>query len=249
MREWIVGRHPVYEVLRAGRRQPFKLLIAQGVQEKGRLEDILRLCKLKRIAVENVPRSRLDAYGEVHQGVALQVSEYPYGDLGELLARIQRSREPASLLILDALQDPQNLGTLLRTAEAVGIQGVLIPKRRTATISPAVVSASSGACEHLFIVQANLAQAIGQLKDAGIWIIGLDNSERAKTPDQIHLDIPVALVVGNEAQGIRQLVRKSCDVLMSLPMRGRVESLNAAVAGSVALYLTWQARGYPVLEK
>ncbi len=126
----------------------------------------------------------------------------------------------------------------------MGVHGVLLPYRRTATVTPAVVSASSGASEHLLIAQTNLAQAIGTLKQADIWVIGLDGSDSAQPLQQVRLDGPMALVVGNEGDGMRSLVRDSCDILMRLPMRGQIESLNAAVAGSIALYLAWQARDY-----
>ena len=244
MKEWIVGRNPVYEALRAGRRQFFRLQVAQGVYEKGRLAEIIYTCTANQIPVERLPRQRLDVLGDGHQGVALETSDYPYSNLPDLLALAYESREPAFLLILDALQDPQNLGTLLRTAEAVGVQGVLLPLRHTATVTPAVVSASSGASEHLLIAQANLAQAIESLKKAGVWVVGLESNPTAQDPNHVRMDGPLALVVGNEGQGMRSLVRDSCDLLLRLPMRGQVESLNAAVAGSVALYLAWQARGF-----
>jgi 23S rRNA (guanosine2251-2'-O)-methyltransferase len=244
MREWIYGRNPVYETLRARRRQPFRLQLAQGLQEKGRLEDILKLAKSRKIPVEAVPRQRLDAYGSGHQGIALEASAYPYSDVATILDRSQSRQQAPFLLLMDTVQDPQNLGTLLRTAEIVGIHGVLLPYRRTATVTPAVVSASSGASEHLLIAQTNLAQAISALKQADIWVIGLDGSDYAQPLQQVRLDGPLALVVGNEGQGMRSLVRDSCDILMRLPMRGQIESLNAAVAGSIALYLAWQARDF-----
>ena len=173
----------------------------------------------------------------------LEASEYPYSALADVLALAARRGEAPFVLILDVLQDPQNLGTLLRTAEAVGIHGVLLPFRHTATVTPAVVNSSSGATEHLLIVQVNLAQAIQQLKEENIWVIGLDAGPEAQPLDQVSLDGPLALVIGGEGSGMRALVRKSCDGLMRLPMRGKVESLNAAVAGSVALYFAWQRRG------
>jgi 23S rRNA (guanosine2251-2'-O)-methyltransferase len=150
--------------------------------------------------------------------------------------------EPPFILILDVLQDPQNLGTLLRTAEAVGVHGVLLPLRHAATVTPAVVNASSGASEHLLIAQANLAQAITALKEAGLWVIGLEAGPGAQPPEQVRLDGALALVVGGEGSGMRDLVRKSCDMLLRLPMRGQVASLNAATAGSIALYLASRAR-------
>lgn len=243
MREWITGRNPVYETLRARRRTCFRLLVAQGVQEKGRLLEILQFCQQRRISIEYVPRPRLDAIAEGHQGVALEASAYPYCALQDILLLAEARSEAPFVLILDALQDPQNLGTLLRTAEGVGVHGVLLPLRHTATITPAVVSASSGASEHLLIAQANLAQAIAALKEAGVWVVGLHGGREAEPAGRVRLNGPIALVVGSEGQGMRPLIRESCDILMRLPMRGKVESFNAAVAGSIALYLAWQARG------
>lgn len=242
MREWINGRNPVYEVLRAARRQVFRLQIAQGVQEKGRLAEIASLCQRGRIPIERTQRNQLDARFPNNQGVALEVSSYPYSDLVDMLALAEKRKEPPLLLILDTLQDPQNLGTLLRTAEIVGVHGVLLPLRHTATVTPAVVHASSGASEHLLITQLNLAQAIETLKREDVWVVGLEGDPAEAVPSDVRLDGPLALVVGSEGEGMRSLVRKSCDVLLRLPMRGHVESLNAAVAGSVALYLAWQAR-------
>ncbi len=244
MREWIFGRNPVYEVLRSQRRHLFQLLIAQNIQSKGRLDEILEMSDQIGLAVRRVPRGRLDEISSNHQGIALEVSSYPYCTLEEILELANQSQETPLLLILDTLQDPQNLGTLLRTAEAVGVHGVLLPYRRTATVTPAVVSASSGASEHVLITQTNLAQAIARLQSAGIWVVGLESDFEAISPDQVDLDGPLALVVGNEGQGLRRLVKKSCDLLMRLPVGGKVESLNASVAGSIALYLAWQARQY-----
>jgi 23S rRNA (guanosine2251-2'-O)-methyltransferase len=244
LREWILGRNPVYEVLRSGRRHAFRLQIAEGAQEKGRLAEIVQICESRKISLRRVPRRQLDALGDGHQGAALETNPYPYSGLADILEMAGRRDEAPFVLILDALQDPQNLGTLLRTAEGVGVHGVLLPYRRTATITPAVVSASSGASEHLLVAQTNLAQAIASLKEAGVWVIGLESGEPASYPDQVRLDGALALVVGSEGQGMRSLVRSSCDLLLRLPMRGEVDSLNAAVAGSVALYFAWQARNF-----
>ena len=244
MKEILTGRNPVYEALRAQRRQGFRLLTAEGAQEKGRLGEILQLCTARKIPCERVQRTRLDNLGAHHQGVALEASGYPYADLTDMLDRADQRNEPPFLLILDTLQDPQNLGTLLRTAEAVGVHGVLLPLRHTVTVTPAVVHASSGASEHLLIAQANLAQSIEALKTAGVWVIGLESSSLGVEANRLRLDGPLALVVGSEAVGMRPLVRESCDGLLRLPMRGKVESLNASVAGSIALYLAWQARQF-----
>lgn len=242
MKEWITGRNPVYETLRARRRQAFRLLLAEGAQEKGRLEEILGLLAGRKIPIERVNRQRIDALGENAQGVALEASAYLYSGLEDILSRAEQRGEPPFILILDALQNPQNLGTLIRTAEAAGMHGVILPLRHAAGVTPAVVSASAGACEHMLIVQANLAQAMRILKEAGVWVIGLEGSTQALPPEQVRLDGPIALVVGGEGEGMRLLVRSSCDLLMNLPMKGKVDSLNAAVAGSIAIYLALMAR-------
>jgi 23S rRNA (guanosine2251-2'-O)-methyltransferase len=244
MREWITGKNAVYEVLQARRRHIFSLRIAQGAQEKGRLDDILDECQQRGIPVERVNRQLLDQLNPEHQGLALETSGYSYSSLDEMLSIADKRDEPPFLLILDTLQDPQNLGTLLRTAEIVGVHGVLLPFRRTATVTPAVVIASSGASEHLLVAQTNLVQAMDALKDQHTWIVGLEASPEARLPQEIDLSGPIALVVGSEASGMRRLTRDACDFLLRLPMRGHINSLNAAVAGSIALFLTWQARNF-----
>jgi 23S rRNA (guanosine2251-2'-O)-methyltransferase len=244
MREWISGRNPVYETLRAGRRQPYRLQIAQGSQEKGRLEEIIHLGSQRKLPIERPNRQQMEARFPEGQGVALETGEYPYSNIADMLLLAEQRGESPLLLLLDTLQDPQNLGTLIRTGEIVGAHGVVLPLRHTATVTPAVVHASSGACEHMLIAQANLAQAIDSLKEYGVWVVGMESSLEAQLPGQVRLDGPLALVVGSEGEGMRPLVRKSCDLLMRLPMRGQIDSLNAAVAGSVALYLVWQARGF-----
>ena len=245
MRETIYGRNPVYETLRAGRREPFRLQIAEGVQERGRLVEILNLSTRRKIPLERVPRARLDKLTDSHQGVALEVSGYPYVGLDDILQKAQAVGEPLFVLILDSLQNPQNLGTLIRTAEALGVHGVVIPTHRAAGITPAVVSASAGASEHMLVVQANLAQSIRQLKQAGAWVVGLDEAVDSKSPSEVRLDGALAVVVGSEGEGIRPLVRSECDFMLRLPMQGQIQSLNASVAGSVALYLAYLARQNP----
>lgn len=242
MKEWIAGRNPVYEALRASRRQFFRLWIAEGVEDSTRLSEIQALATQRRLPVERVPRPRLNALGENPQGVALEASHYPYAALDDILVAARGRDDPLFVLVLDAIQNPQNLGSLLRTAEAVGVHGVVIPLARAARVTPAVVSASAGACEHLLIAQANLAQALTELKEAGAWVVGLEALPEALPPEKAPLDGPLALVVGSEGEGMRALVRRSCDFLVRLPMRGRVASLNAAVAGSIALYLAYRAR-------
>ncbi len=245
MTEWIYGRNPVYEALKAGRRQAYRLLLAQGAQEKGRLDDILRLCERNQIPIERVTRQKLDGITSNHQGVVLETTVFEYAMLQDIMEVAEERAEPPFILILDALQDPQNLGTLIRTAEVTGVHGILIPLRHTVGVTPAVAAASSGACEHILVSQVNLAQAIEVLKEAGVWVVGLEGGEGGQPPNSLRLDGPIALVVGSEGQGMRPLVRNSCDMLLQIPMRGMIESLNAAVAGSVALYWVWQARGFP----
>jgi 23S rRNA (guanosine2251-2'-O)-methyltransferase len=165
------------------------------------------------------------------------VSEYPYVGIEDMLDLAQTRGEPALILLLDVIQNPQNLGTLLRTAEAVGAHGVIIPQRRGVEVTQAVVNASSGASEHVLIAQVvNLVAAITELKEHEVWITGMDNLPEARPLDQADLRGAIGLVVGNEGEGMRRLVRESCDFLVKLPMRGQVDSLNAAVAGSIVLY-------------
>jgi 23S rRNA (guanosine2251-2'-O)-methyltransferase len=243
MRETISGRNPVFESLHARRRDVFRLLVAEGVAERGRLTEILNLAAQRKIPVERVPRFRLDKLSDSHQGVALEVSGYPYVGLDDILENASARHETLFVLILDTLQNPQNLGTLIRTAESVGVHGIIIPTHRAAEITPAVVSASAGACEHMLVVQANLAQAILRLKQAGAWVVGLDEEGK---PVGAYGDLPwqgaLVVVVGSEGEGLRPLVKSECDFLLHLPMQGQIQSLNASVAGSVALYLAYLAR-------
>lgn len=243
MRETIYGRNPVYETLRAKRRDVFRLQIAEGAQERGRLAEILELSALRKIPVERVARTRLDKLSDSHQGVALEASGYPYVGLDDIFENASARNEALFVLVLDTLQNPQNLGTLIRTAEAVGVHGIVIPTHRAAEITPAVVSASAGASEHMLVVQANLAQAILQFKQADAWVVGLDEEGK---PVGAENDPPwqgaLVVVVGSEGEGLRPLVKSACDFLLRLPMQGQIQSLNASVAGSVALYLAYLAR-------
>ncbi|HET7011372.1 MAG TPA: 23S rRNA (guanosine(2251)-2'-O)-methyltransferase RlmB [Anaerolineales bacterium] len=238
----ITGRRAVLEILRAGRRRVQRLYVAEGAQARGALAEILGEAETRGVPVARVGRDNLP--GEDAQGLAAEVEPYPYSDLGEILDRAAAGGEPILALLLDAIQDPQNLGTLLRTAEAVGVHGVILPYRQGVGVSPAVVRVSSGASEHLLVARENLAQAMARLKEAGAWLVGLDMDPGAEPLDQADLRGPLGLVVGGEGSGLRRLVRESCDRLVRLPMRGRLGSLNAAVAGSVVLYAAWAQRGY-----
>ena len=242
MKEWIVGRNPVFECLRADRRHFFRLWIANGVEPKGKITEILTLAEQNKITTDSVERAQMAGFGDNPQGVALQVSAYPYVNLDEILEQSRQNDEALFLLVLDSLQDPQNLGTLIRTAEAVGVHGIIIPEHRTASITPAVVHASSGASEHVRVAQMNLAQAIKKIQMADGWVVGLESGEDAQIFEEKWLTGPLALVVGSEKEGMRELIKQSCDRLLRLPMSGKVDSMNAAVAGSIALYLAFMQR-------
>jgi 23S rRNA (guanosine2251-2'-O)-methyltransferase len=175
-----------------------------------------------------------------HQGVVAEMSEFRYADVDEILARaIQRDEYPL-VLALDRIQDVHNLGALIRTAEAVGAHGVIIPQRRAAGVTPAVYKSSAGAVAHLLVARVtNLVRTLKQLQEAGLWIVGLDVGAD-RDYDEVDWAMPLCLVVGSEGEGLGRLVRETCDFLVRLPMRGRVESLNAAVAGSIVLYTAWR---------
>jgi 23S rRNA (guanosine2251-2'-O)-methyltransferase len=245
--EILIGRNPVLESLRAGRRQAGRVLLAEGVHEERTVSEILAAARANRLQVVRVPRTELDRLAQHanHQGVALETASFPYATVPDMLSAAAAAGEPPFLLLLDLLQDPQNVGTLLRTAEAVGVHGVVLQRRRAVGITPAVVNASSGAVEHLLVAQeTNLSRTMEQLKEDGLWFYGLEISPQATLYSVADLSGPLGLVVGSEGAGLRRLVRETCDVIIRLPMRGRVESLNAAVAGSIALYACWQQRQF-----
>jgi len=240
--EYIWGRHPVAEALGAGGRVR-RVLVARGARESG-LTEVLESAERGHVSVDYVPRERLDqiAHGANHQGIVAVVEPWRYHDVNDLLALAVQRGEPPLLLALDSVQDVQNLGSLIRTAEAVGAHGVILPEHRAAGITPTVVKSAAGAVAHLPVAQVtNLTRTLDDLKARGIWIIGMAGEAR-DTIGKTDLDRPLALVVGNEGKGLGRLVRDHCDLLVRLPMRGQVNSLNAAVAGSIALYAAWQAR-------
>ena len=240
--EWLYGRQAVREALRANRRRFFRLVLAAENRPKAVLEEIHDLASRANLRVELCRRGDLGWLPGGHQGVGLECSPYPYVRPAEILSPPGEAGEPPCLLILDQLQDPQNLGTLLRTADAVGVCGILIPPRRSVGVTSAVSNASAGAAEHLRIAQANLAQSIVRLKEQGLWILALESGPEAEDIEDVDFSGPIALVVGNESQGLRSLVREESDRRIRIPMRGHVDSLNAGVAGSLALYAVWHAR-------
>lgn len=244
-RELIYGRQAVRETLRAGRRRLDTLYQARGMQPNPVLTEIVERAQQAGISIETVSREQLDArLGPVnHQGVALAVGPYPYADWTEALDRAAQQGQPPLLLLLDRVQDPQNLGALLRTAEACGVHGVILPRHRTAHVTPAVVHASAGASEHLLIAEVtNLVETMRRLQKQGLWLVGLDLRPEAQPLEALDLSGPLGIVVGSEGFGLGRLVAETCDWLLYLPMAGRINSLNAAVAGSIVLYHAMRRR-------
>ncbi|MEO1288474.1 MAG: 23S rRNA (guanosine(2251)-2'-O)-methyltransferase RlmB [Chloroflexota bacterium] len=247
MSEFIYGLWPIMESLRAGRRSFEKLVLADSMDEKGLVGEITSLAREKGIDVSRVQRRILDdvSDGSNHQGVALRTDGYPYSEISDVLELAQSRDEKPFILILDLLKDPQNVGSLMRVADAVGVHGIVMQDRRQVDITPAVVASSSGAVEHLHVVQVtNLVTAMKELKDNDVWIVGMDVAPGMPALDKQDLNMALGLVMGSEGEGMRRLVRDTCDFLVTLPMRGQVGSLNVATAGSIALYAAWQARGW-----
>ncbi len=236
MPDYLFGRRAVLEALRA--HHPIReVLVARGVHPRGALRELMTLAQQAGVQVRELPRVELDRLSRHHQGVLALTLPFSYVELEDLLATARTRREPPFLLMLDSVQDPQNLGTLLRTAEAVGMHGVIIGERRAAGVTPAVVKASAGAVAHLAIAQVtNLARTVEELKRANVWVIGLENRPAARDLRDIDLKMPLLLVLGSEGAGLSRLVREKCDFLVRLPMWGQVDSLNVAVAGSIVLY-------------
>lgn len=235
----IYGRQPVLETLRAGRRTIHRLLVYDGASPSSELTELQALADRARIPIVPIDRRRLDQMAEDghHQGVIAEVDGYPYAGLQEVLCRAAQSGPSALVLLLDHVQDPQNLGSLLRSAEAAGVDGVLLPVDRAAGVSPAAVRASAGAAEHVRVVRVtNLVHTMKTLKEAGLWIAGLEATPDAALYTEADLNRGLGLVVGSEGQGLGRLVRETCDFLIRLPLLGRVGSLNAGVAGALALY-------------
>jgi 23S rRNA (guanosine2251-2'-O)-methyltransferase len=232
-------------MLRASRRKVYHVYVSRHAQRGVILDQIIAAAEQRGRPAVEAPIALLDSVGSVnHQGVLAETGLYPYVELEEILpagllpgapSTGQQSMAPL-YLVLDHLQDVQNLGALLRTAEAMAVAGVILPERRAAGITPAVVNSSAGAVEHLKIALiGNLAQALDRLKQSGVWIAGLDAGPAAISLDEADLSGPLAMVVGAEGTGLARLTREACDWLLHIPMYGSVASLNAAVAGSIAL--------------
>jgi 23S rRNA (guanosine2251-2'-O)-methyltransferase len=245
-RTLIEGRRPVVEALRAGRPMD-RILLASGAG-RAALGDLLELARRRGVEVQTVPRSVIDAEARsgAHQGVLAIVAPIQPVDLVELLALPLAGREPPFFLALDGVEDPHNLGALARSAEAAGCHGLIVPRHRSAPLSAVAVKTSAGALEHLPVAEVpNLARAVDQLRDSGVWCIGLDGTAEASLFDLQLADEPVCVVVGSEGAGLHRLVRDSCDILVRIPMSGQVESLNASVAGALALFEVRRRRHSP----
>ena len=244
MADYVWGRYPVLEALRS-RRRVHRILIAQGPRDAG-MSQLLDQARRVGVPVEPTPRRKLDeiAKNANHQGVVALVAPRTYADVEDILKRAEELGEDPLIVVLDAIQDVHNLGSLIRTAEVVGAHGVIIPEHRAAGLTPVVDKTSAGAVEFMPVAQVtNITRTLDDLKKRGLWCIGLEGSAKTRF-DQANLKGPIALVVGNEGKGISRLVREHCDLLVSLPMRGHIGSLNAAIAGSVVLYEIWRQRGW-----
>lgn len=244
--EWIYGRNPVEEALAAGRRTASEIILPPAFpDEDDQLQRIRDEAKARRLVIRTLERNQLDKltrFGH-HQGVALKTTGYPYVGFEEILAAVEAD-ENATVIVLDHLEDPQNVGSILRTASAVGVTGVIIPEDRACGITPAVARASAGGTEYVKVAHVvNLVRAMQDFKDAGVWFTGLDWGEDAKIYTDIDFRGRTGLVVGAEGNGISRLVRENCDFIAELPMPGGFESLNAGVATAITLYEVLRQRG------
>lgn len=238
----LIGRNAVIEALRS-ERGINKILLAEG-DRAGSVKEILSLARERGIVVQSVNRSKLEALagGMRHQGVLAYVSPVAYAELEDILKRAAEKEEPPFLLLLDELEDPHNLGALLRTADAAGVHGVLIPKRRSVPLNATVAKTSAGAVEYVPVARiGNISQTLRELKQKGMWVAGADmGGEQAYY--EADLTGPLVLVIGSEGHGMSRLTREQCDFVVRMPMAGRINSLNASVAGSILMYEVMRQR-------
>ncbi len=237
----IYGRNAVMEAVRSGR-EIDRLLVAHGATG-GSVSAIIAKCAARGILIKEVSPQKLDEYcaGANHQGVAVFFAAQEYSTVEEILETARARGEDPFLLICDEIEDPHNLGALIRTAEACGVHGIIIPKRRSASLNATVAKSASGALEYMKVARVtNLVATIEQLKEQGVWVYGADMDGENYT--DVNFSGPCALVVGNEGHGIGALVAKKCDVIVSLPMVGKINSLNASVAGGILLYEVLRGR-------
>ena len=231
----IAGRNPVMEAFRSGRSIE-SILVAKG-ERSGSVVAIIAKAKQKNIPVKDVDSKKLDflAKGVNHQGIVAQCAVKEYSTLEDIFALAEERGESPFIIVLDKIEDPHNLGAIIRTAECAGAHGVIIPERRSAGLSYTVEKTSAGALEYMPVVRVkNISAVLQKLKDKGIWVYGADmDGEHYK---KVNFDGAVALVIGNEGKGISPLVAKDCDVIVSLPMKGKINSLNASVAAGILMY-------------
>ncbi len=247
MPEFLYGHWAVIEAMRSGRRKIHALMIHERAEKRGTVGDVMSMAEAINLPVQRVQRRILDDLANQgnHQGLVLRVGPYPYCDLEDILSYAARRQEKPLILLLDLLKDPQNVGSLIRVSDAVGVHGIVIQERRSVAVTPAVVRASSGAVEHSNVAQVpNLVNAMKELKEQDVWLVGLDVGPNIPPLDKTDLNMSLGLVMGSEGEGLRRLVRDTCDLLLTLPMRGEVGSLNVATAGAIALYAAWSARGW-----
>lgn len=245
MREegYVEGRNPVMEAIKGGR-EIDKILIAKG-SEQGSINKIIGMAKDKKIVIQYVERAKLDSMSETksHQGVIALVTPYTYKTVDDIIETAENRKEDPFMIILDEIEDPHNLGAIIRTAECVGAHGVIIPKRRAVGLTPVVIKASAGAVEYMNIAKvSNIASTIEELKEKGIWVYGADMGGDQHYYDR-DLAGPIAIVIGSEGKGIGRLIKEKCDFLVKIPMAGKVASLNASVAASVMMYEVLRQRG------
>jgi len=237
MEEFIAGKHSVMEALRSGRTIN-KIWIADNAQKHLTLP-ILAEAKNAKIVVQNADKRKLDQMvpDVQHQGVVAQVAAYEYVEVDDILATAQERGEMPFILILDEIEDPHNLGSILRTADCTGVHGVIIPKRRSVGLTATVSKTSAGAVEYVPVARVtNLAQTIDQLKKEGVWVIGTDVEAQQELFEANHFNMPIAVIIGNESKGMGRLLKDKCDFLIKLPMAGQINSLNASVAAGVFMY-------------
>ncbi len=235
--EAIPGRRAVLEALRSSGR-PLRKVLVSRTAHGGTIREILQEARQRDVVVQFVDEHRLDrlAHAVRHQGVVGLALAKPLVSVAEILAAARRRTQPPFVLVLDGVEDPANLGAIIRTAEGAGVHGVVIPKHRAAGLTPAVARTSAGALEYLPVAQVtNITRTLGELKEAGLWVVGADPTA-GELYHRARLVPPLALVMGGEGKGLSRLVREHCDILVRLPMRGRVASLNVAVAAGVLLY-------------
>lgn len=239
MTDYIFGRNAVLQALRAGT-DIYRILLARGTKRDGMLGDALALAQRDEIPIVEVDRDALDRLlkrGSLHQGIVAETGEFEYAELDDILQLAKSANEPPFLLLLDNVQYVKNFGALLRTAEIIGVHGVIIPEHRQAGVTAEVRKASAGAVDFLKIAQVtNLARTLDELKAQGVWVVGIEEAPNAQPFNKQDYTGAIAFVVGSEVDGLRRLTRDKCDFMVQLPMWGKTPSLNVSVAGSVILY-------------